>query len=68
MTSLVHLKGHADKSTLLCMALLTWKDGFAFFFHLTEVEQGSRQDSVLGLTGAEGLVEAGVGVVGVLPI
>lgn len=39
---------------LLRMALfLEWKDGFALFVHLTEVEQGSRQDRRPGLTGTE---------------
>lgn len=38
------------------------------FLHLTEVEQGSRQDRRLGFDGNGGLVEAGVGVIGVVPI
>lgn len=44
------------------------KRWIALFVHLIEVEQGSRQDRRPGLTGMEGLVEAGVGVIGVVPI
>lgn len=54
---------------LLRMALfLKWKDGLPLSFISLEVEQGSRQDRRPGLTGTEGLVEAGVSVVGVVPI
>lgn len=51
------------------MALfLKWKAGLPLSFISLEVEQGSRQDRRPGLTGTEGLVEAGVSVVGVVPI
>ena len=38
------------------------------FFRLTEVEQGSRQDRRPRIDGSGALVEAGVGVVGVVPV